>query len=213
MNSIIVCANPLVVVIDDLFDKSFADKLIDSSRRLQFRAKVGAGSKRFVSEARTNTTAHVDQFENQYASKACEIASSVVRLPVSNAEVVQVLNYQGTQNFGAHLDAFRVRTPEGQESMSTGGQRIFTTLLYLNTPEMGGETVFPNMNISVRPKLGRLLLFANTLPGSNFPHPQSTHIGTSVKSGEKWVASIWWRQNAFRYTLHDDNRPVDTLYI
>ncbi len=193
----VISCNPLILVVDELFSEELAEKLIKLTSDQQRRARTGAGSKTFITEERTNTTAHISQSDNAIAMKLCEIASVYTRLPIENSEVVQVLRYQKDQKFDPHFDAFRVRTPDGQEAMLHGGQRIFTTLLYLNTPQSGGETLFPKLNVAVRPKLGRLLMFANTLPGTNLPHPNSLHSGTPVESDDpKWVASIWWRERA-----------------
>lgn len=43
------------------------------------------------------------------------------------------------------------------------GPRILTFFLYLSDVEEGGETAFPKLNISVRPKKGTALLWPSTL--------------------------------------------------
>ena len=43
------------------------------------------------------------------------------------------------------------------------GPRILTIFLYLNDPEEGGETDFPNINITVTPRRGRVVLWVSRL--------------------------------------------------
>jgi hypothetical protein len=61
--------------------------------------------------------------------------------------------------------------------------RIITYLWYLNDVEEGGETDFPDINIKVKPEIGKLLLF----PASwNFPH-----CGKMPISSNKYIVTGW----------------------
>ncbi len=44
-----------------------------------------------------------------------------------------------------------------------GGVRILTVFLYLNDVEEGGGTNFPRLNLTVAPKLGRVLIWPSVL--------------------------------------------------
>jgi hypothetical protein len=57
----------------------------------------------------------------------------------------QVLKYKLGQEYQAHFDYFF-----HEEGTANGGNRMATVLLYLNTPDEGGETVFP---IATPPKV------------------------------------------------------------
>ena len=82
--------------------------------------------------------------------------------------------------------------------MAAGGQRLFTTLCYLNDLDAGGETEFPELKIKVKPKLGRVLIFGNTRLGTTEGHPHSIHSGRTVEGENvKYAMSIWWRQLAY----------------
>jgi len=56
-----------------------------------------------------------------------------------------VLKYKLGQEYQAHFDYFF-----HDEGTANGGNRMATVLLYLNTPDEGGETVFP---IATPPKV------------------------------------------------------------
>jgi 2OG-Fe(II) oxygenase superfamily len=69
----------------------------------------------------------------------------------------------------------------GQEAL---GQyhRVLAVLMYLSEPEEGGETVFYNQGLAVRPKCGRVLIF---------PCAQThVHAGRRVKKGVKYAISL-----------------------
>lgn len=59
-------------------------------------------------------------------------------------EGLQVLHYVNGQEYKAHLDAFYDNYGQDKD---TGGQRVLTMLMYLSTPEEGGETTFPNAGV------------------------------------------------------------------
>ena len=56
-------------------------------------------------------------------------------------EGLQILHYEHGQKYEPHFDYFHDAVNASPER---GGQRVATLLMYLSTPEEGGETVFPN---------------------------------------------------------------------
>ena len=70
-------------------------------------------------------------------------------------------------------------------------------IFYLNTPEKGGETILPKVNISVTPKKGDAVLFYNVKP-SGEREPMSFHGGSPVLGGEKWIMTKWIRERTFK---------------
>lgn len=61
------------------------------------------------------------------------------RAPALATPSSQVLEYEIGQEYKAHFDYFFHK-----EGSDNGGNRMATVLMYLATPEEGGETIFPN---------------------------------------------------------------------
>lgn len=101
---------------------------------------------------------------------------------VEQGESLTILRYTPGQQYRLHLD-----TIQGAKN-----QRILTVLLYLNQGFEGGETVFPNLNLSITPKVGDAILFAN-VDSTGMPEQSSCHAGLPVKRGHKWLATRWIR--------------------
>jgi prolyl 4-hydroxylase len=101
---------------------------------------------------------------------------------VEQGESLTILRYAPGQQYRLHLDTIQ----------GTTNQRIATVLLYLNQGFEGGETIFPSLNLSVLPKAGDAILFANVDP-AGIPDQRSRHAGLPVKSGHKWLATRWIR--------------------
>jgi prolyl 4-hydroxylase len=117
--------------------------------------------------------------------------------PVENGEGFQLLNYQIGEEYRPHFDYFDPERPGNESVLANGGQRVATCILYLNSVEEGGETIFPKLDLSVTPRQGDAVLFSNTLPDGK-PDLLSLHGSSPVIAGEKWVATKWIRQRTFK---------------
>jgi prolyl 4-hydroxylase len=123
--------------------------------------------------------------------------SKLTLIPLENGESIQVLHYDKGAEYKPHYDYFDPRTVGGLAHYNRGGQRVASFLMYLNTPEEGGETIFPRVNIKVKPQKGDALLFYSCgLDGH--VDPKTFHGGAPVIKGEKWLATRWLRQHTFK---------------
>lgn len=122
--------------------------------------------------------------------------ASITSIPRENGENIQVLQYAVGGEYRPHYDFFDPSNEGGKFHLLRGGQRVASFLMYLNTPEAGGETIFPQLNIKVTPRKGDALLFYNCDPNGNVD-PRTLHGGAPVVRGEKWLATKWLRRNRF----------------
>lgn len=114
--------------------------------------------------------------------------------PVQNGEGLQVLRYRPGAEYKPHYDYFDPGEPGTAKILQRGGQRVGSLIMYLQEPEEGGATVFPDIGLRVRPQRGSAVFFS-------YPraHPVSLtlHGGEPVKAGEKWIATKWLREKEF----------------
>lgn len=101
---------------------------------------------------------------------------------VSQGEPLQILRYQPGQQYRPHVDYIAGAT----------NQRIKTALLYLNEDYAGGETAFPAVGLTVKGRIGDVLLFRNALPDGKVDK-MSEHAGLPVLQGAKFLATRWIR--------------------
>lgn len=57
------------------------------------------------------------------------------------------VRYEIGEQYKPHTDYFK-----NSKSLGTKGNRIATVLTYLESPEEGGETYFPTINLKVKPE-------------------------------------------------------------
>lgn len=115
------------------------------------------------------------------------------------AEPLAVLRYQVGQEYRLHHDYMAPGALTENPYYRRVGQRVATMVTYLNLPGAGGGTDFPRRGIVVTPELGAGVLFTNTLADGR-PDPDSLHAGLPVLRGEKWVATLWFRERLVRET-------------
>jgi prolyl 4-hydroxylase len=104
---------------------------------------------------------------------------------VEQGEATTVMRYRPGEEFKLHHDTLD----------RTENQRSITMLIYLNDGFTGGNTLFPNLDLSVKPRKGDAILFHNVLQGR--VNKQVRHAGLPVSSGEKWLLSKWIREHSF----------------
>jgi hypothetical protein len=95
------------------------------------------------------------------ARAACEARiDALLGLAPDRAEP-SLLETVGPEGLPPALDAFDPDTAEGWRALAAGGQRSWTVLAFLETPEPGGEVLFPNAEFRVTPAAGYLLVWNN----------------------------------------------------
>lgn len=119
-----------------------------------------------------------------------------------NAEYPMIMKYTAGTKFSAHVDYLSESQIKSNLAENEMGQRVKTLLLYLNDDFDGGETAFINQNIVIPPKKGSVLTFDNVSNG--VPNKNSKHEGRVVTNKEKWLLSIWFRENSiYRSNLNN----------
>lgn len=136
---------------------------------------------------RTSSTAFFDgkPAERRVQSRVLEL----LKFPAKSAESGQVQQYQVGQHFRPHVDAFHKGLDD--EALKQG-QRTWTAVVYLNDVESGGRTRFVNMDEAVEPRAGRAVVWSNLTPDGAIDDA-TMHEGTDVDAGEKWIATVWTR--------------------
>lgn len=192
---------------DNIFNPYECQKIISLSQdKLERSTTVGMG----VIKERTSwhtwlgdDISFVYEF-NQKLHRLINLYSNT-KLDYNNTEKLQVVRYIPSQKYDAHYD---VCHPDFQDSdikrkhcdldiKNFGSMRYATILVYLNDNFTGGETNFPKLNIKIKPKIGKVLIFYSLYPNLNIID-ESLHAGLPVKSGIKWICNKWYRLEPFK---------------
>ena len=186
--------DPLVFQVDGFVDTKTCAHIRRVAHGKMQRAHVSGDKAGFVSPGRTNSVAWMDHGQDDILFALANRLCAMLDVPLSHAENYQIIHYGPGAEYRAHFDAFDAGTQRGERNMKNAGQRIATVLCYLNDVTEGGGTYFPKLDVRVRARAGRLVVFANCAPGTTQKHPLSLHAGEPVIAGEKWAFNLWLRQ-------------------
>jgi len=195
-NVTLMSANPIIYVVSNFLTDEECDAFIDHGMGHMQRATVISDGDHEIHDSRTNTFNWIPHNANETIHEVSKRFSILVQMPINNAEQFQLVHYGPGTEYKPHFDSFDKNTDEGRKNWFPGGQRLITALAYLNDVEEGGETDFPEMDISVKPNKGDVVVFHNCIDGTSEIHPNSLHGGSPVVKGEKWAVNLWFRQEA-----------------
>ena len=86
-------------------------------------------------------------------------------------------------------------------------RRAFTVLLYLNDAD-GGETVFPEVHLTIQPRRGRVVVF-RSVDEEGACMNKSAHMAAKLNSGSKSLIMMWYMAHPLPTArLHTDIMPA-----
>lgn len=190
------CKLPRVVLFGGFMSDEECDQLVALATPRMARSEtvvnLTGGSE--VNDVRTSDGMFFQRAENELCDRIERRIAALLNWPVENGEGLQILHYQPGAQYEPHYDYFDPSNPGSATILARGGQRVGTLVMYLNTPEAGGGTTFPDAGLCVAPRKGNAVFFSYDRPHSA---TRTLHGGAPVIAGEKWVATKWMRQGEF----------------
>ena len=152
--------------------------------------KDGGRDERYQSENRTSNTVTLSYHDHDFYLKIDRKITEVMDLHPFSGEAMHGQKYEIGEFYKEHNDYF---IPSELETYCCWmGQRTWTTMLYLNDVEEGGETYFPSIDLKLKPTEGTLIIWNNlNKDGSN--NIYSRHEALPPISGKKYIITKWWR--------------------
>lgn len=172
---------------DDCLDGALCARMIAAFHGLSpFHAANGAGVRRGLEASRwteLNVSRHADgaflgSFRRTIATALARYNADVglaIQVPDSGTHsdlVMKQYRPGGSEKFQLHFDA-----------INHVANRYLVLLWYLNDVAAGGGTRFPDLDLVVAPRAGRLLIFP--------PYWMYQHEGLAPAAGEKYIVSTY----------------------
>ena len=188
--------HPRVVVFGGLLTDAECDTLMAqaSPRLLRSETVDNNTGDSEVNAARTSDGMFFERGETALIKTLEARVAELLRWPLENGEGLQILRYRPGAEYKPHHDYFDPIHPGTPRILERGGQRVGTLVMYLNTPEGGGATTFPDVGLEVAPVRGNAVFFSYDRPHAS---TKTLHGGAPVTAGEKWVATKWLREGVF----------------
>ncbi len=150
----------------------------------------------YASGFRTSYSGDLDPYDS-FVKGISRRIDDLIGLKPEIGEAIQGQRYLEGQQFKPHNDWFYSSEPYWQNERKRGGQRSWTSMVFLNTVEEGGETHFTEAGLRIEPKPGVLLLWNNALADGS-PNEGTMHAGTPVTKGSKYIITKWYRTRTWK---------------
>ena len=177
---------PLIFTIDNILTKDECQLIIDKCKDKMERAQIGVGENSKVSKIRTGSSYFLKYLDDPELFQIFKKISLLLKRPGRNFDpFFQVIHYNPGEEYKLHTDP----SPDRMKTENII-HRKFTVLAYLNNVDGGGETEFPNLNLKIAPKEGRIVYFENYYKKEICK--DSSHRSLPVERGEKWAFNLWY---------------------
>jgi prolyl 4-hydroxylase len=145
-----------------------------------------------ISNYRTSKSSDLPWFHDPFYYEIDEKISSFMDLKPLLGEIMQAQRYAPGEYYKEHCDFYDPFTKEYGVYCEWMGQRTWTTMIYLNDVEEGGETHFKHLKLKIKPRKGMIVVW-NNLYKNGFPNYKTLHEALPPISGNKYVITKWWR--------------------
>lgn len=133
-----------------------------------------------------------------------EIINPFYNVQVNSSEIPQILSYDIGGHYKPHIDGESIWiTPEKEKIWKKSTDRDLSILLFLNNDFEGGDFIFPEHKIRIRPEPGMLVCFP-----SNHHY---LHGVEPVTKGKRYSIVTWATVNGFE-TLEEQNKRLSQRY-
>ncbi|MFL9910429.1 prolyl hydroxylase family protein [Paraburkholderia sp. RL17-337-BIB-A] len=191
----ILSTTPRLILYRSIVAAMDAQSIIDSAVPLLRPALVSGENGGVQKDGRSAQSAWLPHDANASVAKVVEAISGLVGLDSTRAEQLHVIRYRRGDEYREHLDGYDMNTERGRRCTKSRGQRLITALLYMNEGFIGGQTVFPKLGVAVTPTQGSVLIFENCMSDTLTPDTRALHAGRPIQNGEKWLATLWYRES------------------
>jgi predicted 2-oxoglutarate/Fe(II)-dependent dioxygenase YbiX len=168
------------------------------------------GEKEWIVNKEIRDTQHVDS--GPLFPKIIDLLKDTVRevinpfydIEISESEVPQILSYGIGGHYTPHIDGESIWvTPRGEKIWKKSTDRDISMVFYLNDDFEGGDFIFPELNIRVRPEPGMMVCF----PSSHY----YVHGVEPVTRGKRYSIVCWATIRGF-LTMEQQNRELSQKY-
>lgn len=133
-----------------------------------------------------------------------EVINPFYGVEISQSEVPQLLSYGVGGHYKPHIDGESLwKTPEGELIWKKSIDRDLSIVMYLNDDFEGGDFIFPELKVRVRPEPGMMICFP-----SNHHY---RHGVEPVTKGQRYSIVCWAQVKGFQ-TMEEQNKELSKKY-
>jgi predicted 2-oxoglutarate/Fe(II)-dependent dioxygenase YbiX len=170
--------------------------------------KTDISWKEDVEARNTQYVPYEEELYKKIKSFLHEIAFNVINpfyeLRLKHSEIPQILSYDVGGHYKPHIDGEAMwRSPTGDDIWKKSIDRDLSIIIFLNDDFEGGDLVFPQLKIRIRPEPGLMVCFPST--------HMYVHGVEPVTKGKRYSMVTWATIHGFK-SLEDVNKELSEKY-
>lgn len=144
------------------------------------------------------------KIEDLFRNTVREIINPFYQCEVDSSEIPQVLSYGIGGHYKPHIDGESIwMTPRGEKIWKKSTNRDLSIVFYLNDEFEGGDFIFPELKIRVRPEPGMMICFPSN---HNYMHGVEP-----VTKGKRYSIVSWTTVKGFP-SMDEVNQQLSKEY-
>jgi predicted 2-oxoglutarate/Fe(II)-dependent dioxygenase YbiX len=168
------------------------------------------GGKEWIVNKKIRDTQHVDagplfpKIVDLFKNTVKEIINPFYDIEIFESEIPQILSYGIGGHYKPHVDSESIwQTPSQELIWKKSVDRDLSMVFFLNDDFEGGDFIFPELKIRIRPEPGMLICFP-----SNHHY---LHGVEPVTKGHRYSIVCWATVKGFQ-TMEDQNKQLSKKY-
>lgn len=136
-----------------------------------------------------------------YRNIVTNIINPFYNITIKDSEIPQILRYEPGGHYQPHVDGQSLwQTPDGDVIWRKSTDRDLSTVIFLNDDFTGGEFVFPEFRLRIKPEPGLLICFPSTYEYLHAVEPVTTGVRYSIVNWMTVVGMITVAEETARIT-------------
>lgn len=196
--------SPWLITLDDFLTEEECGTLIRLGAERGYEQSTDVGKvkadgtfEKKKSAGRTSNTAWCmgECYAHNVTQGVIQKMENLTGIPDTNSEYLQLLRYELNQFYNVHHDFVPFHLERRQ------GPRMLTVYFYLSDVEKGGGTNFPDLEMTVQPKRGRVVIWPSVLDSDpTVKDGRTQHAALPVEAGVKYGINAWIHYRDFKET-------------
>lgn len=185
------CDIPSIVVFENAIPLEICQAIIKKHEHDKMNPNSGSESRR---ESFAQVTELVEQrgislgMDPRHYDIITTAIVKYAEIPFSHIEACDIYNYETGQFLDLHHDY--PYDPRQINYYKYGGDRVGSGVFYLNDNFTGGETHFPKLGVTIKPKAGSFLYFKQCYDEET--NWSTIHESKIITEGTKWVSACFF---------------------
>mmetsp|Transcript_9591 Transcript_9591/g.17335 ORF Transcript_9591/g.17335 Transcript_9591/m.17335 type:complete len:470 (+) Transcript_9591:84-1493(+) len=205
LKALTVCTDPRITVFPNFFTEAECDHVLQMVEGGWMPSQVSAGSEEAyqkanlenkLSQTRTSWSCMMRYSQTSVVERLELRLAGITGLPMENLERLNMVRYSPGELFSMHHDGhFRPKT-------------VFVYLNDLPEDDEAGDTFFPVLGYSFRPRRGTAVMWSNQ-NNEGLEDARMIHAGQAPKAGVKYGVNCFFNQRQMRNITYVDDHMVD----